>query len=161
MTSKKNCLIEITLDEQTLHHRSPEVAHERALAVFDLLEDNSFVLDGHKGGPYRLKLSLHDNRLRFDIRDRKGEKLRDFPLSLVPFRGVVKDYFTLCESYYDAIKTLRPSQIEAIDMGRRGVHNEGAALLRDRLAPRIKVDEQTARRLFALLCVLHVRDGLG
>nr|WP_170245090.1 UPF0262 family protein [Pararhodospirillum oryzae] len=149
-------LVGITLDERTFVRRRPEVEHERAVAIFDLLEDNRFAVVG-LDGPYRLALSLEDNRLVFDVRDEADLPLTRFVLGMASFRSVVKDYFTVCESYYTAIRTLSPSQIEAIDMGRRGLHNEGATLLRERLAGHAVLDHDTSRRLFTLLCVLHVR----
>jgi len=150
-------LIDVVLDEATLVRRSPEVEHERAVAIFDLVEENDFGLVDGAGGPYRLRLGIHDGRLRFDVRDRDDAPLVAVQLSLTPFRSIIRDYFTVCESYYEAIKTASPSRIEAIDMGRRGLHDEGAALLRERLARRIAIDPDTARRLFTLICVLHVR----
>lgn len=151
-------LVKIALDEQTLVRRNPDIEHERAVAIFDLLEDNSFTPVGDFAGPYSLRLSLSENRLIFEIRD--GEDLQQLGtvgLSVTPFRRIVKDYFTVCESYFEAIKTASPSKIEAIDMGRRGLHNDGADLLRERLKGKIEVDENTARRLFTLLCVLHIK----
>ena len=151
-------LVKIALDEQTLVRRNPDVEHERAVAIFDLLEDNSFAPVGDFAGPYSLRLSLSDNRLLFEIRDGEDKgHLGTVGLSVTPFRRIVKDYFTVCESYFEAIKTASPSKIEAIDMGRRGLHNDGADLLRDRLKGKIEVDENTARRLFTLLCVLHIK----
>lgn len=151
-------LVKIALDEQTLVRRNPDVEHERAVAIFDLLEDNSFAPVGDFAGPYSLRLSLSENRLLFEIRDGEDkDHLGTVGLSVTPFRRIVKDYFTVCESYFEAIKTASPSKIEAIDMGRRGLHNDGADLLRDRLKGKIEVDENTARRLFTLLCVLHIK----
>lgn len=150
-------LIEVTLDDETLVSRSPEVEHERAVAVFDLLEENSFALTNGAEGPYRLRIGSHDNRLLFDIRDQDGDELLAMQLSLTPFRSVIRDYFTVCESYYEAIKTASPSRIEAIDMGRRGLHDEGAVVLQERLERRVKVDLDTARRLFTLICALRAR----
>ncbi len=151
-------LVKIELDEQTLVRRTPDVEHERAVAIFDLLEDNRFAPVGDFRGPYSLKLSIAENRLIFEIRDgADGARLGTVGLSLTPFRRIVKDYFTVCESYFEAIKTASPSRIEAIDMGRRGLHNDGAELLRERLKGKIEVDENTARRLFTLLCVLHIK----
>ncbi|WP_119166168.1 UPF0262 family protein [Algihabitans albus] len=151
-------LVRIALDEQTLVRRNPDIEHERAVAIFDLLEDNSFVPLGDFAGPYSLRLSLSENRLVFEIRDGDDqEQLGTVGLSVTPFRRIVKDYFTVCESYFEAIKTASPSKIEAIDMGRRGLHNDGADLLRERLKGKIEVDENTARRLFTLLCVLHIK----
>ena len=150
-------IVHIALDEKTMVRRTPEVEHERQVAMFDLLEENSFSPVGVVDGPYHLHLAVQENRLQFDLRDTSDKKLRDIILSLTPFRTIVKDYFMICESYYDAIKKLSPSQIEALDMGRRGLHNEGSELLRERLAGKIEVDFDTARRLFTLICVLHIR----
>jgi uncharacterized protein (UPF0262 family) len=150
-------IVHIALDEKTMVRRTAEVEHERQVAVFDLLEDNSFSPVGVGDGPYHLHLAVQENRLLFDVRDTGDRKLRDIILSLTPFRTIVKDYFLICESYYDAIKKLSPSQIEALDMGRRGLHNEGSELLRERLEGKIEVDFDTARRLFTLICVLHIR----
>ena len=151
-------LVKIALDEQTLVRRNPDVEHERAVAIFDLLEDYSFAPVGDFAGPYSLRLSLSENRLLFEIRDGEDKgHLGTVGLSVTPFRRIVKDYFTVCESYFEAIKTASPSKIEAIDLGRRGLHNDGADLLRDRLKGKIEVDENTARRLFTLLCVLHIK----
>ena len=151
-------LVKIALDEQALVRRNPDIEHERAVAIFDLLEDNSFAPIGDFAGPYSLRLSLSENRLLFEIRDQEDkDHLGTVGLSVTPFRRIVKDYFTVCESYFEAIKTASPSKIEAIDMGRRGLHNDGADLLRDRLKGKIEVDENTARRLFTLLCVLHIK----
>ncbi len=148
---------EITLDERSIVRRGPEIEHERQVAIFDLLEDNYFEPQGSGGGPYQVRLSVEDNRLRFEI-STAGEPQHGLViLSLTPFRRIVKDYFLICESYYDAIKKASPSQIEAIDMGRRGLHNEGSELLRERLAGKIALDLDTARRLFTLICVLHIK----
>ena len=150
-------IVDISLDEQSVARRSPEVEHERAVALFDLIEENDFVLVGGAPGPYRLHIGVFEQRLVFDVRDADDNKLRDIVLSLTPFRKVVKDYFLICESYYAAIKKLSPSQIEALDMGRRGLHNEGSELLRERLDGKIEVDLDTARRLFTLICALHIK----
>jgi uncharacterized protein (UPF0262 family) len=149
-------LVEVTLDEASLGRDNMEVEHERKVAIFDLLEKNQFALEGHEeGGPYTLHLSLADNRLVFSVADGDGETLQHVMLSLSPFRRIVKDYFLICDSYYQAIKTQPASKIEAIDMGRRGLHNEGSQLLMERLQGKIAVDIATARRLFTLLCALH------
>lgn len=137
--------------------RRPEVEHERNIAIYDLLEENYFAPHGDFVGPYNLHLSLVDNRLVFDVRSTEGQSLMDVALPLKPFQSIVKDYFLICESYYSAIKKATPSQIEAIDMGRRGLHNEGSELLKDRLGTKVDVDFDTARRLFTLVCVLHIR----
>lgn len=149
-------LADVTLDE-SIGRSTPDVEHERAVAIFDLVEDNSFQPVGDDGGPYRLRLSLVDAKLVFSVSREDDEPVVTHILSLTPFRRVVKDYFMICESYYDAIRSSTPSQIEAIDMGRRGLHNEGSQTLMDRLAGKIDVDFDTARRLFTLVCVLHWR----
>ncbi len=150
-------LIHVQLDEKTFVRRKPEVEHERAIAIYDLLEDNYFRPVEVEGGPFALHISLADNRLMFDIRSQDGVPLTQVALPLSAFRGIVKDYFIVCESYYGAIKRATPSQIEAIDHGRRGLHNEGSVLLRERLAGKVDIDLKTARRLFTLICVLHIR----
>ena len=150
-------LIDVELDE-SIGRSTPDVEHERAVAIFDLIEDNSFgPAGGEKGGPYKLRLSVVDSKLVFAISREDGESVVTHILSLTPFRRVVKDYFLICESYYEAIRTSTPSQIEAIDMGRRGLHNEGSQTLMDRLSGKIDVDFDTARRIFTLVCVLHWR----
>ena len=151
-------IVDIVLDEQSVARRSPEVEHERAVAIFDLLEGNDFALVGSEGGPYRLHLGVFEQRLVFGVHDEADRKLRDIVLSLTPFRKIVKDYFMVCESYYAAIKKLSNTQIEALDMGRRGLHNEGSEVLRERLAGKIEVDHDTARRLFTLICALHIKS---
>ena len=148
-------LVEVTLDEASIGRNNAEVEHERVVAIFDLLERNSFALEGHDGGPYTLHLSLADNRLVFTVGDTDRAPIQHVMLSLSPFRRLVKDYFLICESYYQAIKTQPASKIEAIDMGRRSIHDEGSQLLMERLKGKIAVDLPTARRLFTLLCALH------
>ena len=150
-------IAELVLDERTVMRRSPDVEHERKVAIFDLLEENSFTPQGSPGGPYLLHLAIEENRLVFDIRLEDSEPHGKIMLSLSPFRKIIKDYFLICESYYDAIKTAAPAQIEAIDMGRRGLHNEGSELLKERLAGKVELDFGTARRLFTLICVLHIK----
>ena len=150
-------ICEIKLDERSVVRRSADVEHERAIAIFDLVEENYFAPVGHGGGPYRLHLAIEENRLMFDIRSEAEVEVATVTLPLLPFRRIVKDYFSVCEVYFEAIKTASPSKIEAIDMGRRGLHNEGSELLRDRLDGKIEIDFDTARRLFTLLCVLHIR----
>ena len=150
----------IELDDRNLPPPTPEIEQERKVAIFDLLEDNSFALPARDdrtvpGGPYHLHLSIRDKRLVFDIATESSEKAAEFHLSLGPFRQVVKDYFQICESYFNAVKTLPPSQIETIDMARRGIHNEGSRVLQERLEGKADVDTDTARRLFTLICVLH------
>ncbi len=147
----------IFLDEHSVVRRSADIEHERAVAIYDLIEENVFKPEAGAPGPYNLHLSIEENRLILDIRDEADAELQRVPLALAPFRRIVKDYFTVCESYFEAIKTASPSQIEAIDMGRRGLHNEGSELLQANLTERVEIDHDTARRLFTLLCVLHIR----
>ena len=148
-------LVEVTLDPGSIGGNSSDVEHEREVAIFDLLERNSFALEGQEGGPYTLNLSLADNRLVLTVGDVNRAPILHVMLSLSPFRRLVKDYFLMCESYYQAIKTAPPSRIEAIDMGRRGLHDEGSRLLMERLKGKVLIDIQTARRLFTLICALH------
>lgn len=155
-----NRISAIDLDERSLARPTPEMEQERRVAVFDLLEENSFALPKRDdrlvpAGPYRLGIAIREGRLVFDIATEQGDKVGEFHLSLGPFRQVVKDYFQICESYFEAVKRLPPSQIEAIDMARRGIHNEGARVLQERLDGKAIVDLDTARRLFTLICVLH------
>ena len=150
-------LIDVELDE-SIGRSTPDVEHERAVAIFDLIEENSFSpVNDEVGGPYRLKLALAESRLVFAISRSDGDGVVTHILSLTPFRRIIKDYYMICESYYEAIRSSTPSQIEAIDMGRRGLHNEGSQTLMDRLAGKIEMDFDTARRLFTLVCVLHWR----
>jgi uncharacterized protein (UPF0262 family) len=155
-----NKIIHIDLDDRNLPPPTPEIDQERKVAMFDLLENNSFSIPTRDDravppGPYKLALSIKERRLVFDIKQENNEPAGAFLLSLGPFRQVVKDYFQICESYFDAVKTLPPSQIETIDMARRGIHNEGARVLQERLEGKADVDNDTARRLFTLICVLH------
>jgi uncharacterized protein (UPF0262 family) len=153
----KNRLMAVDLDGSIGPGPSPEAEHERRVAIYDLVEENSFSLLAHPQGPYRLHLSTADGRLMFDVRNDASDRLSLIGLSMSPFRRIVKDYFLICESYYAAIRTATPSQIETIDMARRGLHNEGSTLLQERLAGKVEVDFDTARRLFTLVCVLHWR----
>lgn len=155
-----SCICRIEIDDANLPPPTPEIEQERKVAVFDLLESNSFTPAARDGadvpkGPYQLHLSIRDRRLVFDIADENGTRIGAFHLSLSPFKQVVKDYWQICESYYDAVKKLPPHQIEAIDMARRGIHDEGARVLQERLEGKAEVDTDTARRLFTLICVLH------
>lgn len=150
-------IIDITLDESTILRRTPEVEHERNVAIADLLEGNYFAPAGFGNGPYRLTLRVAENRLLLDILREQGEGAHRINLPLSPFRSVIRDYFMICESYYEAIKTATPDKIEAIDMGRRGLHNEAANLLIERLKGKVSLNENTARRLFTLICVLHLK----
>ena len=146
----------IEIDDSALPPPTPEIEQERRVAVFDLLEDNEFSVPGKDTeGPFNLALAIRDKRLVFEIGTESGESVAEFHLSLGPFRQVVKDYFQICESYLEAVKRLPPSQIEAIDMARRGIHNEGARVLQERLEDKVAMDYDTARRLFTLICVLH------
>jgi uncharacterized protein (UPF0262 family) len=150
-------IADIRIDEASLSAANADAEHERRVAIFDLLEANSFdVIDG-PDGPYVLNLSVQDQKLVLDIKGLDGSDVRIFVLSLSPFRRVIRDYFMICESYHQAIRNATPSQIEAIDMGRRGLHNEGSDLLEQRLEGKVKLDFDTARRLFTLICALHVR----
>jgi uncharacterized protein (UPF0262 family) len=145
----------VDIDEGSLAPASPEQEHERKVAIVDLLKSNSFEPEGGKGGPYALKLGLVEGRLQLDI---TGPDLAHrHQLSMSPFRRIIRDYFIVCDSYYDAIKNATTGHIEALDMGRRGLHNEGSDLLRERLAGKLTTDIETSRRLFTLLCALHWR----
>ena len=151
-------IVDISLDDRTVIRRSPEVEHELNVAIYDILESNLFVPVGDYQGPYKVHLSIEERRrLIFEIAGEADQAQGRIALSLTPFRRIVRDYFQICESYYDAIKRLSPSQIETIDMARRAVHDEGAGILAERLDGRIGVDDETARRLFTLICVLHIR----
>ena len=150
-------LYDVVLDD-SIGRSTPDVEHERAVAIFDLVEENSFEPLGHAGGPYKLKLSLVDAKLMLGITTDKDEQVATHILSLTPFRRIIKDYFMICESYYEAIRSSTPSRIEAIDMARRGLHNEGSELLKEALKGRVEMDHDTARRLFTLVCVLHIRS---
>jgi uncharacterized protein (UPF0262 family) len=149
--------VKITLDERSVVRRNADIEHERAVAIFDLLEENNFAVAGDAPGPFHLHLGIEENRLVFDIRSAAEEPVDRVLVPLTPFRGIVKDYFLVCETYFQAIRTASPSRIEAIDMGRRALHNEGSELLRERVAERVTIDLNTARRLFTLVCVLHIR----
>ena len=148
-------LAAVEIDPQSLGAATPDQEHEREVAVFDLLEENSFRPEGAEHGPYRLKLSSVDGRLCFDVQGPAYE--RRHLLSLTPVRAIIKDYFLVCDSYYQAIRGATSQQIEALDMGRRGLHNEGSERLRERLAGKVEVDFTTARRLFTLVCALYRR----
>lgn len=157
-TQTSERIVDITLDEQSVVRRAPEIEHERAVAIYDLLDMNRFSPVGDFEGPYKVRLSIEDGkRLLFSIKDEGDQDLTSVTLPLSPFRSLIRDYFQICESYFDAIKKLSPSQIETIDMARRGLHNEGSDLLIERLKDKIALDKATARRLFTLICVLHIR----
>ena len=155
----RRSIVKVQLDEKSFLRRRPEVEHEREVALYDLLEENLFVLkgEGMAPGPFHLKLALADDRLVFMVNDTDDRLCREITLGVKPFRMIIKDYFVVCESYYDAIKALSSQQIESIDMGRRALHNEGAVMLRERLAEHVELDAATSRRFFTLLCILHMR----
>ena len=157
MAEDKFRLSAINLDERSIVRRTREIEQERDIAIYDILEGNVFQPEGSQGGPYKLVLSVEENRLVFDIQLEDETQHGKVMLSLTPLRRVIKDYFLICESYYKAIRTAPPSQIEALDMGRRGLHNEGSDILIERLKGKIAVDHDTARRLFTLICVLHMK----
>jgi uncharacterized protein (UPF0262 family) len=148
-------LTAVTLDESSIGRSNRDVEHERAVAIYDLIAENKFKPLGHEGGPYTLQLGISGNRLVFDIRATDGTPVIAHMLSLAPFRRIVKDYFTVCDSYYAAIRTATPDRIEAIDMGRRALHDEGSHVVMERLRRKVEIDFDTARRLFTLITVLH------
>jgi uncharacterized protein (UPF0262 family) len=147
----------ITLDESSIRHRTMEVEHERSVAIADLLGDNLFEPAGMKSGPYDVHLRIEEGRLVFDITSTQNQAKSKVALSVQPLRSIIRDYFLICESYYQALKAASPSKLEAIDMGRRGMHNEGSEILTDMLEGKITVDHRTSRRLFTLICVLHIK----
>ena len=153
-------IIDVTLDERTILWRSADIEQERRIAIFDLLEDNHFALHKHSdvyAGPYKLRLRVEEGRLALEIHRADDSHLETLVLGLARFRRPIRDYFAICDSYYAAIRNATPAQIETVDMARRGIHNEAAELLRDRLEGKIDVDFDTARRLFTLICVLHIK----
>jgi uncharacterized protein (UPF0262 family) len=151
----KNRLVAVTLDEDSIGRSSSDIEHERATAIYDLIEENSFAPVDHDEGPYVLRIGIKENRLVLDIRRENDKPVIAHLLSLSPFKRIVKDYFMICDSYYAAIRTATPDKIEAIDMGRRGLHDEGSRILQDAIKRKVTVDFDTARRLFTLICVLH------
>lgn len=161
-TESTDRLIDVTLDDSGLAPPTPEIEQERRVAIFDLVEENRFGLPAREDrppppGPYRLHLAIRERRLVFEISTEDGAAAGEFHLSLTPFNQVVKDYFQICGAYFDAVKRLPAAQIEAIDMGRRGIHNEGSRILLERLTGKVETDMATARRLFTLICVLHFK----
>jgi uncharacterized protein (UPF0262 family) len=150
-----NRIVAVTLDEESIGRSGPDIEHERAIAIYDLIEQNLFAPEGTPEGPFTLHLAITGNRLMFDIRNANDAPVMAHLLSLSPLRRIVKDYFMICDSYYEAIRTATPDRIEAIDMGRRALHDEGSQLLMERLKNKVTVDFETARRLFTLICVLH------
>jgi uncharacterized protein (UPF0262 family) len=153
--NSKDRLVAIRLDETSIGRGNPNIEQEREVAIFDILEGNHFALDGRDDGPYALDLSIVEDRLVLAVSLENGKEAFTVVLSLTPLRRIMKDYFTVCESYYKAIRTAPPSRIQAIDMGRRGLHDEGSQVLAERLKGKISVDRDTARRLFTLICALH------
>lgn len=154
-------IIAVDLDDRTILWRNADIEQERRVAIFDLLEGNMFrplgpYEDGY-GGPYRLLLRVEEGRLAMDVARQDAQPLETIVVPMSPFRRIIREYFGICESYYIAIRNASPSQIEAIDMGRRGIHNDAAQLLMERLDGRVELDLDTARRLFTLICVLHIR----
>lgn len=155
MSAAGKRLVEVTLDEQSIGRGSADIEHERAVAIYDLIEDNSFSPFGHDGGPYTLALSIRNKQLVLEIGEAGDGLVVTHVLSLTPFRRIVRDYYLVCESYFEMIRTASLSRIEAVDMGRRSLHNEGSRLLMERLSDKVAIDFDTARRLFTLICVLH------
>ncbi|MGE3148161.1 MAG: UPF0262 family protein [Pseudorhodoplanes sp.] len=153
--TSKSRLVAVTVDEGSIGRSNADIEHERAIAIYDLIEDNAFAPVDRDDGPYALHLRMADNRLILEISLEGGAPVVSHHLSLTPFRRIVKDYFLICDSYYDAIRNATPERIEAIDLGRRGLHDEGSRILMERLKEKISVDFDTARRLFTLICVLH------
>jgi uncharacterized protein (UPF0262 family) len=150
-----NRLSEITLDTKSLGRSNSNVEHEREVAIFDILDGNSFSVEGLDAGPYKLHLAMGDERLLFAITTTAGDETVEHSVSLTSLKKIVKDYFMICESYYEAVRTAPPARIQAIDVSRRALHREGSDTLRENLLPKIVVDEDTARRLFTLVCSLH------
>ncbi len=157
MSGADKRIVKVHLDEEGVVYRSRDVEHERAVAIYDLIEGNHFAPVGHAAGPYHLFLAIEETRIVLDVREADHSPVERIVLSLGSLRRVIKDYFIVCESYYQAIRKLSPSQIEALDVGRRALHDEGSEILKERLAERVEIDFNTARRLFTLVCVLHVR----
>jgi uncharacterized protein (UPF0262 family) len=152
--SRRNRLVAVVLDPGSIERGTPDQEHERLTAIYDLVEENSFSLPDDREGPFTLNIGMMNARLVFDIRTESGDHIVTHGLSMSPFRRVIKDYFLICESYYAAIRTATAEQIEAIDMGRRGIHNEAADIVIERLKDKVVIDFQTARRLFTLLAAL-------
>ncbi len=153
--NSKARLVAITLDEASIRRANPNIEHEREVAIYDILESNKFELDGRDGGPWVLNLGLVEDRLVFAVAQEATDDTFTVVLSLTPLRRLIKDYFMVCESYYEAIRTAPPSRIQSIDMGRKALHDEGSRVLLERLKGKISVDGDTARRLFTLICALH------
>ncbi len=154
-TDSRSRLIAIELDRASIGKTNPNIEHEREVAIFDILDGNTFALEGQDDGPYKLRIATADDKLMFHVGSETIEIIATHSVSMLPFRRILKDYFMVCDSYYQAIRTAPPSKIQAIDMGRRGLHDEGSRLLQERLAGKINVDFDTARRLFTLVSALH------
>ena len=150
-------IVKIELDEKSLARATADIEHERKVAIYDLLDENRFAPAGAGEGPFELRLSMVEQRLVFDVRREGGAPVGQLHLSLTPFRKIIKDYFMLCASYYEAIRNAAPAQIETVDMARRAMHNEGSEILTDRLKDKVALDRNTARRLFTLICSFHMR----
>lgn len=150
-------IVSITLDERSIVRWNADIDHERKVAIFDLLENNSFAPKKKTKGPYHVDLKLEESRLVFEIATVDGGAVDSISMPLVTFRRIIREYFTVCESYFSAIRSASPSQIETIDVGRRALHNQGSELLRERLKDRVDIDDGTARRLFTLICVVTLR----
>ncbi len=155
--SDARTIAELVIDADSLPPGSPEMVHERRVAIFDILEENDFALVDGPEGPYRIDLAMVEGRLQMSIAYIDGAPIKDIMVSMASFRRVIRDYFMICESYHNAIRTAMPAQIEAIDMGRRGLHNEGSRMLTDALRQTAEIDFQTSRRMFTLICALHRR----
>jgi uncharacterized protein (UPF0262 family) len=157
MSEARRHIAGITLDEHTVRRRRSDIEHERAVAIADLLEENLFAPASGRAGPLHLHLAIEENRLNIELRSEADGSRETIMLPLAPFRGIVKDYFMICESYYQAVRGSNLAQVEAVDVGRRSLHDEGSNLLMERLADKVTIDHDTARRLFTLICVLHLR----
>ncbi len=153
--AERSRLAEITLDAQSISRSNPNIEHEREVAIYDILDENYFALEGRDDGPYKLNLAISEDRLVLAVGSAEAEGVVTYMLSLSPLRRIIKDYFLVCDTYYQAIRNAPPSRIQAIDMGRRGLHDEGSRLLIERLQGKIAIDHNTARRLFTLICALH------
>lgn len=153
--TSRDRLYQIDIDEKSIARNNANIEHEREVAIFDLLDGNSFTLAEREEGPYKLRISVVDQKLQFAIGNEREDVIVTHFLSLSPFKRIIKDYFMVCDSYYEAIRTAPPSRIQAIDMGRRGLHDEGSRTLMERLDGKVAVDFDTARRLFTLICALH------
>lgn len=150
-------IVSITLDERSIVRWNADIDHERKVAIFDLLENNSFAPRRQASGPYHVDLKLEESRLVFEVATVDGAAVDNISMPLVTFRRIIREYFTVCESYFNAIRSASPSQIEAIDIGRKALHDQGSELLMERLKDRVEIDTGTARRLFTLICVVTLR----